>query len=133
MSTKDAFSSVFLKAAGIEKADEEIKSKWWFNLRSKNEGGLRLTDEGLLFLNEQAKIKTYEVTIPKEVKITPQVLIWLDRYINSPWHLEKNTITVISEKSAFELYLFSGDVRKMGQSKAMSKRFHEEIKSDQSH
>ena len=133
MSTKDAFSSVFLKAAGIENSDEEIKSKWWFNLRSKDEGGLRLTDEGLLFLNEKAKIKTYEVKIPKEVKITPQVLIWLDHYINSPWHLEKNTITVISEKSAFELYLFSGDVRKMGQAKAMSKRFHEEITSNSSH
>lgn len=130
MSNKDAYSSVFLNAAGITNTNEDIKSKWWYNLRSKDEGGLRLTDEGLLFLNEEAKIKTYEVQIPKEVKITPQVLIWLDRYINSPWHLDKHTITVISEKSAFELYLFSGDVRKMGQSKAMSKRFQEEIKSE---
>lgn len=133
MSTKDTYSSVFLKAAELTDNSEELKSKWWYNLRSKDEGGLRLTDEGLLFLREEAKIKTYEVQIPKEIKITPQVLIWLDRYINSPWHLEKHTITVLSEKSAFELYLFSGDVRKMGQSKAMSKRFQEEINSENNH
>jgi hypothetical protein len=133
MSTKDTYSSVFLKAAETNNIIEDVKSKWWYNLRSKDEGGLRLTDEGLLFLKEEAKIKTYEVKIPKEIKITPQVLIWLDRYINSPWHLEKHTITVISEKSAFELYLFSGDVRKMGQAKAMSKRFQEEIKSESNH
>jgi hypothetical protein len=28
----------------------------------------------------------------------------------------------MSEKSAFELYLFSGDIRKMGMAKAMNKR-----------
>jgi hypothetical protein len=133
MPTKNTYSSVFIKAAGLTISEDSVKSKWWYNLRSKDEGGLRLTDEGLLFLNEEAKIKTYEVQIPKEIKITPQVLIWLDRYINSPWHLEKHTITVISEKAAFELYLFSGDVRKMGQAKAMSRRFQEEIKSENNH
>ena len=124
MDQKDYYSSLFLKAAEIEETaiDKNLKLKWWLNTRSKTEGGLRLTDEGLEFIKTQSNLKTYEVKIPKEVKITPQILVWLDRFINSPWHLIKHDITVISEKSAFELYLFSGDVRKLGQSKAMAKR-----------
>lgn len=75
-------------------------------------------------------MKTYAITIPKEIKITPQILIWLDQFINSPWHMLKGTITVLSEKAAFELYLFSGDIRKLGQSKAMAKRFSQETNSE---
>lgn len=127
MISRDTYSSVFLKAAGQDQDIEKIKAAWWYNLRSKNEGGLRLTNDGLLFIKEESKLKTYEIEIPKEIKITPQILIWLDHYIKSPWHLQKHTITVISEKAAFELYLFSGDVKKMGQNKAMSKNFSKAI------
>lgn len=121
MISRDTYSSVFLKAAELDQDIEKIKSSWWYNLRNKHEGGLRLTDEGLQFIKEEAKLKTYEIEIPKEIKITAQILIWLDHYIKSPWHLQKHIITVISERSAFELYMFSGDVRKMGQAKAMAK------------
>jgi hypothetical protein len=33
---------------------------------------------------------------------------------------------VLKEKSAFELYLFSGDIRKMGHNKALAKRLSQE-------
>jgi len=121
---------VFLKAAGQQGSAESIKehrSQWWYNLRAKEEGGLRLTDHGLDFIKSQADLKTYEIKLPKEITITPQILVWLDQFITSPWFLTKNTITVLSEKSAFELYLFSGDVKKMGHAKAMSKRMSESL------
>lgn len=126
MDQKARYSSIFFKAADLDLSvtDKKLTIMLWQNTRSKSEGGLRLTDEGLLFVTEKANLKTYAIPIPKEIKITPQILVWLDQFINSPWHLIKNTITVISEKSAFELYLFSGDVRKLGQSKAMSKRLN---------
>jgi len=133
MSIKDTYSLVFLKSAEKNEKDydiEKLRSKWWNNLRSKDEGGLRLTDEGLEFVKSEAQMKTYAITIPKEIKITPQILIWLDQFINSPWHMLKGTITVLSEKAAFELYLFSGDIRKLGQSKAMAKRFSQETNSE---
>lgn len=126
---KDTYTLVFLKAAG-EPADtnaiEKVKNHWWLNLRNKDEGGLRLTDLGLKFIKERADIKAYDIKLPKEIKITPQILVWLDQFINAPWHLDKGIITVLSEKAAFELYLFSGDVRKMGHAKAMSKRLSQE-------
>jgi hypothetical protein len=52
----------------------------------------------------------------------PQVLIWLDQFLNSPYHLEKRFIKVLSERTAFELYMFSGDVKKMGSAKAMNRQ-----------
>jgi hypothetical protein len=129
MSSKDFYSKIFLNASGENDSVkiEEFKSLCWFNLRDKNEGGLRLTDNGIDYLKNKADIKTYEIPIPKEVVFTPQVLIWLDKFIDTPWHLYKHTITVISERTAFELYLFSGDVRKMGSSKAMAARLSAQI------
>jgi hypothetical protein len=120
--TKDTFTRVFLNAAGQQGNIDQLKIQWWQNLRTKDEGGLRLTDQGIEFIKTQADIKVYEIKLPKEIKITAQILIWLDQFITSPWHLSKNTISVLSEKSAFELYLFSGDIKKMGHAKAMNKR-----------
>lgn len=129
MDQKDQYSQAFLKAAGLDFNEKMIldkRSEWWYNVRRKNSGGLRLTDQALEFVNNTAKLKTYNVKFPKDVKITPQILIWLDQFIKSPYHITKKDITVLTEVAAFELYLFSGDVQKMGYSKAMSKRFSQE-------
>jgi hypothetical protein len=129
MDLKDTYTSVFLKAAG-QPFDENIIKKfrntWWQNVRDKDCGGLRLTDQGLEFVETYSQIKTYKVEILKEISITPQILVWLDQFIESPYHLTKKHIVVLREKSAFELYLFSGDVRKMGYAKAMHQRLSQE-------
>ena len=129
MDLKDTYTSVFLKAAG-QSFDENIikkfRSAWWQNVRGKDCGGLRLTDQGLEFVETYSQIKTYKVEILKEISITPQILVWLDQFIESPYHLTKKHIVVLREKSAFELYLFSGDVRKMGYAKAMHQRLSQE-------
>ena len=127
MNIKNTYSEVFLKAAGLPESDiEKYKSIWWYNLRESNVSGLRLTDQGIEFVEKYADIKTYQIDLPKEIKITPQILVWLDHFINSPFYLGKTYIKVMSEKSAFELYLFSGDIRKMGMAKAMNKRISQD-------
>ena len=129
MDLKDTYTSVFLKAAGQSFDDNIIKkflSAWWQNVRGKDCGGLRLTDQGLEFVETYSQIKTYKVEILKEISITPQILVWLDQFIESPYHLTKKHIVVLKEKSAFELYLFHGDVRKMGYAKAMHQRLSQE-------
>jgi hypothetical protein len=129
MNKKDAFTETFLKAANLTATTEVTKQKkieWWFNVRDKDEGGLRLTDEGISFVQTTADIKTYTVKFPGHVTLTPQILVWLDQQIKSPYHLTKKQITVLSEKDAFELYLFSGDVMKMGYGKALSKRLSQD-------
>ncbi len=129
MDSKDKYTEIFLKAASLpcdEKNIKDCRSRWWFSTREKSVGGLRLTDQGIEFIETEAEIKTYKIELPKDLTIGPQILIWLDQFLESPWHLEKRYIKVLSEKSAFELYLFSGDVRKMGSSKAMAKRLSQE-------
>jgi len=130
MDIKDIYTRVFLKAAGEDTSEEKIKEKkieWWFNIRTRPEGGLRLTSAGMDFIKENSKIKTYEISLPEDIKITPQILVWLDKFISSPYYFNKKTIVVTEEKTAFELYLFSGDIRKMGYSKAMAKRLKSEL------
>jgi hypothetical protein len=129
MNKKSAFTETFLKAAKINPNSELISEKkiqWWFNVRDKDEGGLRLTEDGIDFVQKDADIKTYTIKFPGHVTLTPQILVWLDQQIKSPYHVTKKEITVLSEKDAFELYLFSGDVRKMGYAKALSKRLNQE-------
>jgi hypothetical protein len=125
MSIKDTYTKKFLEANG-QIADQNLieakKIEWWYNVRSKDSGGLRLTDEGIKFVTESLDLKSYTVKFPGQFNITPQILVWLDNFIESPYFITKKSITVLSEKSAFELYLFSGDVQKMGYSKALAKR-----------
>ena len=126
---KDAYTKAFLQAAEIpvtEKNIKEYKAVWWWSFRNKKQGGLRLTDQALEFIEEHAKIKTYKIEFPKEFAFTPQVILWLDNYIDSPFFVNKKYIIVMKEKAAFELYLLSGDVRKLGHNRAMSKRLSQE-------
>lgn len=125
MTGKKEYTKVFLESAGTvveEKIIEEKNKFWWWNLREKEQGGLRLTEDAISFIEQDAKIKTYKIPFPDNLIITPQILLWLDNFIECPYYITKKDITVLKEKSAFELYLFSGDVRKMGYGKAMALR-----------
>jgi hypothetical protein len=125
LSPKDNYTKIFLETANCDADSSNIKKYtpvFWHNYRNKSEGGLRLTDKGIEFVVEHADIKTYKVEIPKEVVFTPQVFLWLDHYLNSPYYLDRRHVVVISERAAFELYLFNGDVKKFGLSKTLAKR-----------
>ena len=125
MISKKDYTKVFLESAGTyidEKILEQKNKAWWWNHREKTQGGLRLTEDAISFIEQDAKIKTYKVPFPDNLTVTPQILLWLDNFIECPYYITKKDITVLKEKSAFELYLFSGDVRKMGYSKAMALR-----------
>lgn len=130
MDIKDTYTRVFLEAAGITATPDTIKkykAVWWWNIRNKDSGGLRMTEHALNFIEEYAKIKTYKIDFPEQFSFTPQVLVWLDNFIDSPFYITKKNITVMKEKAAFELYLFSGDVRKMGHNKALARRISQEL------
>jgi len=133
MDRKDSYTEVFLKAADVETNEKLIKDfrgVWWYSTREKDTGGLRMTDQCLEFVETKSKIKTYKIEMPKEMIISPQVLIWLDQYIDTPWHVTKKNLMVLSERTAFELYMFSGDVKKLGMARTMAKRLRQESPLD---
>ena len=123
MNNKEVYTKIFLKEQGMSTSDENVRGAmilWWQNTRQKSVGGLRLTKDGY-----EALIKTdieyWDIPYPKEMSITPQVIVFLDQFIDCPYFLSNRSIIVTGERKAVELSLFSGDVRKYGLVKAMTR------------
>ena len=130
MDLKDTYTRVFLQAANHPvdaKTIESYRTTWWWNVRDKDAGGLRLTEPAMEFITREAEIKTYKVDFPKDFTITAQILLWLDNNIDGPFYISKKSITVLKEKAAFQLYLFSGDIKKMGYNKALARKFNQDL------
>jgi hypothetical protein len=125
MNWKEAYTKIFLKEAGKsvnESTLQEFMPVWWQNTRSKDSGGLRLTDQGIEFITEQLELTTYEIPFPKDFVLTSNTLVWLDEFIDCPYWLGRHGMMVTNEKKALELHLFSGDVKKYGINKALSRQ-----------
>lgn len=124
MNWKETYTKIFLKQADIsigENTMKEYMPQWWKNSRNKGSGGLRLTDEGLAFIKDKLQLQTYDVPFPIDFNLTTQTIIFLDKYIDCPYYLADDGVIVTNEKKAMELMLFSGDIRKYGLNKALSR------------
>ena len=120
MNWKDTYTKIFLKTLNIAVTEATLKEympQWWQNTRSKDTGGLRLTDEGLRVVVEDLQLSTYDVP-----HLTTQTIIFLDKFITCPYYMGQRSVTVTEEKKAMELHLFSGDIRKYGLAKAMKRQ-----------
>lgn len=125
MDEKYQITKAFLEQVESFVDESLVKKKqhqFWHNTRKKDKGSLRLTDYGYKYAIHKVGLKEYKVEFPENFTITPQILLWLDEYINSPFYIHKRHISVFKESSAFELYLFSGDIRKYGYTKALAKK-----------
>lgn len=123
MNWKETYTKIFLKQ--LNRSTDDVTTKqflplWWQNSRNKSSGGLRLTEQGLDILSE-IDIETYDIPYPRDMPLTTQVIIFLDQFIDCPYYLTNRSIIVTNEKKAVELTLFSGDLRKYGLVKAMSR------------
>ena len=124
---KVAYTKLFLSHQQESITNESIKKHirvLWQNTRIKSSGGLRLTDEGLDYLKNTLDLAYYNIAFPIDLDLKPQVLLFLDKFINCPYHITTKHITVFSERCAVELHLFSGDVRKYGLNKAMYRDYN---------
>ena len=123
MADKVTYTKLFLKELGKsynELSVKEYMPPWWYNTRQKDVGGLRLTDDGFDVINK-IELQTYDIPYPRDMPMTTQVIIFLDKFIDCPYYLTNRSITVTNERKAVELGLFSGDLRKYGLTKAMTR------------
>ena len=123
MISKETYTKIFLqqKDRSIDAANVKLHLfKWWQSHRSKEVGGLRLSEEGHKFLTEELELQSYEIPFTEPIDLSPQTIIFFDRTMDSPYYLTNQSITVFSERKSFELMLFSDDIRKYGLVKAMN-------------
>jgi hypothetical protein len=125
MISREVYTKIFLKHLdrSIDEANLKLHlRKWWKSNRTKKGGGLRLSDEGYEFLIGELEIQEYEVPFNERIELSPQTIIFFDQFLDCPYYLTEKSLTVFSEKKAFELYMFSDDIRKYGLVKAMNSR-----------
>lgn len=128
MNSTELLTKIFLKQWGksIDPANVKIYSRqWWQSNRKNHKNGLRLSEKGFEFLTETLNLVSYEIPFTENIELSPQTIIFLDKYIDCPYYLTRKSITVFSEKKSFELYMFSDDIRKYGLIKAMNTRLEE--------
>lgn len=125
MISKETYTKIFLQQLNRSVDDANVKLhlyKWWTSHRTKESGGLRLSDDGYWALVNELSLREYEIPFTEPIDLSPQTIIFLDRYMDCPYYLTAKSITVFSEKKHFELYMFSDDIRRYGLVKAMKNR-----------
>jgi hypothetical protein len=125
MIDRDTLTKIFLQQWGKSTDDANLSMysrTWWQSNRVNKQNAFRLSDKGFEFLTNDLELKSYEVPFTESIELSPQTIIFLERYIDCPYFLTTESITVFSEKKSFELYLFSDDIRKFGLIKAMNER-----------
>jgi hypothetical protein len=123
MISKEVYTKIFLqqKDRSIDPANVKLHLyKWWQSHRSKESGGLRLSEDGFNFLISELELQSYEIPFTDPIDLSPQTIIFFDRNMDCPYFLTNHSITVFSERKSFELMLFSDDIRKYGLVKAMN-------------
>ena len=125
MIPRAALTKIFLEQWGksTDDANVEMYSRtWWQSNRSSKPNAFRLTDKGYEFLISELELKEYEIPFTEPIELSPQTIVFLEKYVDSPYYLTNHSITVFSERKSFELMLFSDDIRKFGLIKAMNER-----------
>jgi len=123
MISKETFTKIFLQQKDKSTDRANMKHhmyKWWQSHRSKDIGGLRLSEEGFDYLVNELELRSYEIPFTEPIDLSPQTIIFFDRTMDFPYYLTNQSITVFSERKSFELYMFSDDIRKYGLVKAMN-------------
>lgn len=125
MITQEALTTIFLTEWG--KPTDEINIKlyarqWWQSNRVGKHTALRLTNEGFKFLTNTLELKSYEIPFTSSIELSPQTIIFLEKYLDCPYYLTNKSITVFNERKCVELYFFSDDIRRYGLVKAMKSR-----------
>lgn len=121
---RDTLTKIFLQQWGksIDPANVSLYSRKWWQSSRTGKNSFRLSEEGFEFLTGDLELKSYEIPFTEPIDLSPQTIIFLERYIDCPYFLTNQSVTVFSEKKSFELYLFSDDIRKYGLIKAMKER-----------
>ena len=80
---------------------------FWYNL--DDERGFRITQRAHDLLSSRG-YDSWTYQIQKEMVNTGKVLLLLDEKLNTPWHLQRNKLTVFDPNMAFAMNLTQQDL-----------------------
>lgn len=121
---KRELTKKFLEELGLDTSTKSVRqyhTLWWMNPRTSKANGYRLTDQGFEMMLVNLKLTDYDVVFPTDLEWNSQLILRLDRYLESPYYINKKRITVFREKTAIELVLFGGDLYKYCAAKEQSR------------
>jgi len=125
MISRDTLTKIFLAqwGKGTDETNVKLYSRtWWQSTRVGKQNAFRLSEAGFEFLTTELDLKCYEIPFTEQIELSPQTIVFLERYVDCPYFLTSQSITVFSERKSFELMLFSDDIRRFGLIKAMTER-----------
>lgn len=86
-----------------------VEFQWWQNPTNPN--SLRLTTVGYKWFTGVARLRAYEIKLPKEQKILPKQLLQLERLFTEPYFIRSlRNILVFGEQDAIMLQLHAGNL-----------------------
>lgn len=115
MNQKVEITKYVVEKLQLKSPTEKTFKAWihaiWQNPRSKDRGGLRLTERGFEILTK-ADIRSHKVMLEDDFLIfDSKFILWLDRTFNCPFFIDSKKIYFFSEEPAVQLILFSGKLR----------------------
>lgn len=113
MNTKFEITKTVLTLSNLPISDSRIENTiftWFSNPRTKEKGGMRLTEQG--FNSLKTVFKFYDIKFQNPIKFTNKFTIWLDKHFQYPFYITSKNICVFDERSAVQLIVFSGDIQK---------------------
>ena len=122
---RDTLTKIFLAqwGKGTDETNVKMYSRtWWQSTMVGKQNAFRLSEAGFEFLTTELDLKCYEIPFTEQIELSPQTIVFLERYVDCPYFLTSQSITVFSERKSFELMLFSDDIRRFGLIKAMTER-----------
>lgn len=103
-----------------QKSIRKFQKLWFVNSRTKNKGGMRLTDLGLDYM-KKADFKAYSIPFEDPIIWTNDFLVWIDQNLELPFFIDRRKIWVFEEKLAVQLILFDGNLQKFQIAKKYSR------------
>jgi hypothetical protein len=124
MNQKSDLTKYIITCLGLPddtKTFKRLYATFWVNPRKKEKGGLRLTETG--FKTFEPHLKSYRVDLEeRNPTFTNVQILWLDKYIDCPFYIDRKSVYVFSERMAIQLVLFSGNLVKFGYAKDKSSK-----------
>jgi len=90
-------------ADSISLSYQQAEDEWWF---SKSKTGLRLADDGFHIFVTKLDIQYYVWKPQDSIKLTPKILLQLDRKIEQPYYLQLGGPTWSKKSFVYAIVLF---------------------------